>query len=53
MMPVRLASPTGSSDNSSIQMGAALYAVQWPFELDDRIWALPISSLWQPPLATS
>ena len=31
------------------QMGAVLYAGQWPFQLDDRIWALPISSLWQPP----
>lgn len=37
----------------AFQMGAVLYAGQWPFELDDCIWALPISSLWQPPLATS
>jgi predicted AAA+ superfamily ATPase len=29
--------------------GAVLYSGQIPFEIDDRIWALPISSLWRVP----
>lgn len=36
----------------AFQMGAVLYAGQWPFRLDDRIWALPISTLWQPAPST-
>ncbi len=30
--------------------GAVLYSGSIPFEIDDRIWALPISSLWRKPL---
>ena len=29
--------------------GAVLYSGALPFEIDDRIWALPLSSLWRPP----
>ncbi len=29
--------------------GAVLYSGALPFQIDDRIWALPISSLWRPP----
>lgn len=29
--------------------GAVLYTGSLPFQLDDRIWALPIDSLWQSP----
>jgi uncharacterized protein len=29
--------------------GAVLYSGAFPFEIDDRIWALPISSLWRQP----
>lgn len=29
--------------------GAVLYSGQIPFEIDDRIWALPLSALWRPP----
>ncbi len=29
--------------------GAVLYSGTIPFELDDRIWALPLSSLWRTP----
>ena len=28
--------------------GAVLYAGKIPFKIDDRVWALPINSLWQP-----
>lgn len=31
------------------RFGAVLYSGALPFELDERIWALPISSLWTPP----
>ncbi len=31
------------------QFGAVLYSGEIPFKLDDRVWALPISSLWQRP----
>jgi len=30
--------------------GAVLYSGTLPFQIDDRIWALPISALWHPPL---
>ena len=33
----------------AFRFGAVLYAGAWPFDLDDRIWALPISTLWRPP----
>ena len=33
----------------AFRFGAVLYAGAWPFDLDDRIWALPISTLWHPP----
>ena len=29
--------------------GAVLYSGQIPYQIDDRIWALPISTLWHPP----
>lgn len=29
--------------------GAVLYSGKIPFEIDDRIWALPLSSLWRAP----
>lgn len=29
--------------------GAVLYTGQIPFEIEDRIWALPLSALWSPP----
>ena len=29
--------------------GAVLYAGELPFRIDDRVWAIPISSLWRPP----
>lgn len=29
--------------------GAVLYSGRIPFEIDDRIWALPLCSLWRPP----
>lgn len=29
--------------------GAVLYSGKIPFEIDDRIWALPLSSLWRNP----
>ena len=29
--------------------GAVLYSGSIPFEIDDRIWALPLSSLWRTP----
>ncbi len=32
----------------SFHLGAVLYAGDLPFRMDERIWALPISSLWQP-----
>ena len=32
--------------------GAVLYSGQLPYGIDDRIWALPISTLWQPPIET-
>jgi len=34
----------------AFRFGAVLYAGAWPLQLDDRIWALPISTLWTPPL---
>ena len=33
----------------SFHLGAVLYAGDLPFRIDDRIWALPISTLWRPP----
>ena len=33
------------------RFGAVLYSGEVPFKIDDRIWALPIASLWQRPLA--
>jgi len=30
--------------------GAVLYTGALPFAIDDRVWALPISSLWRPPV---
>lgn len=33
--------------------GAVLCCGETPYRLSDRIWALPISSLWQPPKVTS
>ena len=33
--------------------GAVLYSGQLPYRIDDRIWALPISTLWQPPSGAS
>ena len=30
----------------SLHLGVVLYSGAHPFQLDDRIWALPISSLW-------
>lgn len=32
----------------AFRFGAVLYAGAWPLQLDDRIWALPISTLWTP-----
>ncbi len=29
--------------------GAVLYTGEFPFQIDDRIWALPMSSLWRRP----
>ena len=29
-------------------LGAVLYCGQFPFRIDDRIWALPIGALWHP-----
>ena len=34
----------------AFRFGAVLYAGAWPLQLDDRIWALPISTLWTPPV---
>ncbi len=33
----------------SFQFGAVLYSGALPFQLDERIWALPISTLWRAP----
>ena len=33
----------------AFSFGAVLYSGVLPFEIDDRVWALPISSLWRPP----
>lgn len=33
----------------AFRFGAVLYSGTWPLQLDDRIWALPISTLWTPP----
>lgn len=33
----------------SFHFGAVLYSGSLPFQIDDRIWALPISSLWREP----
>ncbi len=33
----------------TFRFGALLYSGGLPFEIDDRIWALPISTLWRPP----
>ncbi len=30
-------------------LGAVLYAGRLPFQVDDRIWALPLNTLWRPP----
>ena len=32
----------------AFHFGAVLYAGQIPFRIDDRLWALPISTLWRP-----
>lgn len=29
--------------------GVVLYTGQFPYRIDERIWALPVSTLWQPP----
>lgn len=34
---------------SDFRYGAVLYSGGVPFQIDDRIWALPLSSLWRPP----
>lgn len=34
--------------DADFQFGAVPYSGLLPFRLDDRIWALPISALWQP-----
>lgn len=33
----------------SFHLGVVLYAGDLPFRIDDRIWALPISTLWRQP----
>ena len=30
-------------------LGAILYVGKLPFRVDNRIWALPLSTLWRPP----
>lgn len=37
---------------SDFHYGAVLYTGALPFKIDDRIWALPISSLWRDPEPT-
>ena len=29
-------------------LGVVLYAGQFPFQIDDRVWAVPIGALWRP-----
>lgn len=36
----------------AFKLGAVLYAGAWPYKLDDKIWALPISTLWNPPTSS-
>ena len=33
----------------ALHLGAVLYTGKLPFRIDDRQWALPISTLWRPP----
>lgn len=35
--------------DDKFRYGAILYSGRIPFQIDDRIWALPLSSLWRPP----
>ena len=35
--------------SETFHYGAVLYSGQIPYRIGDRIWALPISTLWQPP----
>jgi len=35
---------------ASFHLGIVLYTGTLPYQLDDRIWALPISTLWEPPI---
>ena len=32
----------------ALHLGAVLYTGKLPFRIDDRLWALPISTLWRP-----
>lgn len=34
--------------DDDFRYGAILYSGEIPFQIDDRIWALPLSSLWRP-----
>lgn len=34
---------------TSFHYGAVIYTGTLPFQIDDRIWAIPASSLWRPP----
>ena len=34
----------------NFQHGAVLYSGEIPFQIDDRIWAVPLSSLWRQPV---
>jgi len=34
---------------TNFHIGVVLYTGTIPYQLDDRIWALPISTLWQRP----
>ena len=57
---VKSSASTGRADAKSLlwlrdrlgdrfHLGAVLYSGTLPFELHDRIWALPISALWRAP----
>jgi len=34
--------------NDRFHLGVVLYAGQFPFRIDDRVWALPLGALWRP-----
>ncbi len=39
--------------DESFRFGAVLYAGKVPYRIDNRVWALPISTLWQSPSASA